>query len=102
MIVVRNIFRVKFGQSKEITALWKQATAMIAKALPEGAGGSRLLTDLAGPDFYTLVLETTHRSLSEWEEFGKRVRQLPEWNSNYAKIAALTDSGRREILTVID
>lgn len=29
MVVVRDIFRLKFGQSKEPMALWKEAVALL-------------------------------------------------------------------------
>ena len=44
MIVVRDIFRLKFGQSKEATALWKEAAASL-RTSGHGAVNVRLLTD---------------------------------------------------------
>jgi len=100
MIVVRDIFRVKFGKAKEATALWKQAIASL-KASGYGKGGVRLLTDLAGPAYYTLVLESTYESLGAWEEAGKAVKNNQQWQGIYQQIVELTEEGRREILSVI-
>jgi len=47
MIVVRNVFRVKFGQSKEAVALWKESFTL-AKKIGFPAKSSRVLTDLVG------------------------------------------------------
>ena len=85
----------------QATKDWKQAIAIIQK-LGYGRGGVRLLTDLAGPAYYTLVLESTYDSLVQWEEAGRAVRGHAEWNGVYQKIAALSEDGRREILTVIE
>lgn len=58
MILVRNVFRLKFCQAREAIAAWKEGTA-IAERSGVGGGRYRLLTDLAGPDFYPLVMEGT-------------------------------------------
>jgi len=78
MIVVRNLFRAKFGQAKEVTALFKQLIA-ISQTVGFEAGKIRLLTDLAGEPFYTFVLETTHDSLAHWEKSSQSVRGNAEW-----------------------
>ena len=99
MFVVRDIFQVKFGQSKEATALWKQGVAQIAS---KAKGGARLLTDVAGAPYYTIILESTWDSLGQWEQATKGVRADPEWQKWYQKVVALTESGRREILSIIE
>ena len=58
MILVRNVFRLKFGKTKEAVALMKEGLAIQKRA---GAPYTyRILTDLTGP-FYTMVLELTCR-----------------------------------------
>ena len=100
MIVVRDIFRLRFGQSKEATALWKQALVTLKAAAPDGS--FRLLTDLAGVPYYTIVLEGTYPSLSAWEAMHKSAGSVAEWKTLYAKIIPLTEDGRREILSVVE
>ena len=101
MIVVRDIFQLKFGQSKEATAHWKQGLTVISKS-SFGAGTVRLLTDMAGLPYYTLILESTFSSAAQWEEASKSLRADPQWRDWYAKVPAFTESGRREILATID
>ena len=58
MIVIRNVFRLKFGKAREAVALFKEGLAIQKRV---GAGlefSTRLLTDVSGP-FYTVVLEIT-------------------------------------------
>jgi hypothetical protein len=100
MIVVRDIFRLKFGQSKEPVALWKEAVASL-RTSGYGAVNVRLLTDMAGPDFYTVVLESTFNSTADWEKAHLAARDNAQWKALYAKIIPFTESGRREILSVI-
>jgi hypothetical protein len=66
MIVVRNVFRIKFGQAREAVAAWKEGIG-VAERAGLARGTTRLLTDVAGPDFYTLVVETTYDSMAEME-----------------------------------
>ena len=58
MIIVRDVFRLKFGKAREAQALIEES-----KKLPVqfGTDGRRVLTDLVGPS-YTLVLETNPRT----------------------------------------
>ncbi len=101
MILVRDIFQLKFGHSGAAVDLWKQAIA-INRKLGYGNVTSRLLTDFAGGSYYTLVLETTFDSLAQFEKIFKDVLANAEWRAVYAKIIPLTESGRREILRVLE
>jgi hypothetical protein len=99
MIVVRNVFRLKFGKSKEAIQLWKEGLAL-AKRLQFPAKSSRVLTDLVG-QFYTVVFENTFESLGEFERAAKDTMPNPEWQSWYAKVAAITESGYREVFNIV-
>jgi hypothetical protein len=101
MILVRNVFRLKFGQAREAVAAWKEGMA-IAERSGVGAGRYRLLTDLVGPDFYTLVLEGTYGSLAEFEQSAQALMAVPEWRAWYPRVTALSEGGYREILNVVD
>ena len=54
MIVIRNVFQLKFGKAREALAVMKEGVA-IQKRLAADVS-ARLLTDVTGPH-YTLVLE---------------------------------------------
>jgi hypothetical protein len=100
MIVVRDIFQLQFGKARQATELWKQAMEVLGRA-GFGGTGFRLLTDLAGPPYYTLVLESTWPSLAQWEAASKKGRTDPQWKALYARICELTESGRREVLALV-
>lgn len=99
MIVVRNVFRLKFGKTKEAVALLKEGIAIQKRAGLEM--NQRILTDLVGP-FYTVVLELTSPSLGAHEANMPKVMGNKEWQSNYQKFAALVESGYREVFTVAE
>ena len=98
MIVVRDIFQLKFGRMKEAKDLWKEGLKRVS-----GQGGSRprLLTDLTGP-YYTLVLESTYKDLTDYEASMKRDMSSPDMGAWYQKFTPLVDSGRREIFTIVE
>jgi hypothetical protein len=100
MIVVRDIFRLKFGQSKDAVNLWKQAMTLLTSC-GIAVRGARLLTDLAGPAFYTVILESTYDSLSDWEKAHEAAKGNAAWREVYSKILPLTESGHREVLSVL-
>ena len=54
MIVIRNVFHLKFGKAREALAVMKDGMAIQKRLAPEGS--PRLLTDLTGRH-YRLVLK---------------------------------------------
>jgi hypothetical protein len=99
MIVVRNVFRLKFGKSKEAVALLKEGIAMQRRAGVEMK--QRLMTDLVGT-FYTLVLELTVSNMAELEANMPKAMGDKDWQANYQKFSALVESGYSEIFTLVE
>ena len=100
MILVRNVFQVKFGQAREALALWKEGAALGAKLGGGAMARSRILTDVSGVPFYTLVFETEHESLAAYESAARELMANPEWHAWYAKVSPLLAGGHREVLTI--
>ena len=99
MVVIRNVFRLKFGRAKEAVALVKEAVAIQKRA---GAGfTARVLTDVTGP-FYTVVLELSVPSVSAWESEAPKFMADKDFQANYQKMVPLVESGHREIFTIVD
>ncbi len=99
MIVVRNVFRLKFGKAREALAIMKEGVAIQKRSgfdVP-----TRLLTDLTG-SFYTLVLEFALPNLSELETSSPRIMGSKEWQANYQKLTPLVESGYREVFSVVE
>jgi hypothetical protein len=99
MIVIRNVFRLKFGKTREAVALLKEAVEIQKRA---GATfQARILTDLTGP-FYTVALELTAPSISAFESEAPRVMGDKDFQANYQKLTPLVESGYREIFTIVE
>ncbi len=99
MIVVRNVFRLKFGKAKEAVALLKEGVAIQKRAGVDIS--QRILTDLTGP-YYTLVLEFTLPDMGAWQASSSKVMGDKNWQATYAKFSELVDSGSRELFTVVE
>ncbi|MGE5457613.1 MAG: hypothetical protein ACM3RX_04600 [Methanococcaceae archaeon] len=98
MIVVRDVFRLKFGKAKEAIALWRQGQEILKKVehTPE-----RVLTDFVGT-YYTLVLESTFNNIAEFEESLPKVFANEQYQQWYQKFVPLAESGYREILRIVE
>ena len=98
MILVRDIFRLKFGKAKDAKVLMQEAKKLMP---PEMAGGSRILFDLVGPS-YTMVWELTYKNLAAWEtEMASGMNQTA-WREWYQRFIPLIESSHREIFTVVE
>jgi hypothetical protein len=98
MILVRDIFQIKYGRMKEAKAAWKE---MMPAGSPPSKQHPRLLTDLTGP-YYTLVFENTYESLTDYEKVSRQEMSSPGMAAAYQKFVPLVDSGRREIFTIVE
>jgi hypothetical protein len=101
MVIIRNVFRLKFGKAREAVALFKEAVAIQKRVGPGTNFSSRLLTDVTGP-FYTVVFEVTVPNLAAFEGEAPRLMGDKDWQANYQKIGALVDSGYREVFSLVE
>ena len=97
MIVVRDIFRLKFGKAREFKAAMAEGRKFLQPALGQDM---RVLADLVA-DSYTFVLESTHESLSAWEASMASATN-DEWRAWYQTVIPLVEEGRREIFTIVE
>ena len=101
MILVRNVFQLKFGKAREAVALIKEGVDIQRRALAGVEFSTRVLTDVTGP-FYTLVLELTVPNLASFETHAPRLFGDKDWQANYQKMAPLVESGHREVFTIVE
>ena len=97
MILVRNVFQLKFGKAREATALIKENEALIKK---HGGAPTRFLTDLTGP-FYTLIMEITYASLTDMEKQQTEIMSSKEFSEWYQRFIPLVESGHREMFNIV-
>ena len=100
MIVVRNVFQLKFGKARDAIALWKEGRE-IARRVGGETSPPRAMTDLVGK-FYTLVIENQYPSVGGMEREAEQMRGKDEWEAWYRKFTGIVESGYREIFTVLE
>ncbi|MBI4541540.1 MAG: NIPSNAP family protein [Gemmatimonadetes bacterium] len=98
MILVRNVFQLKFGKARDALALWPEFRALVGKA---GYGPTRALTDLTGPA-YTFVFESSFDSLAAWESSLAMTFASDEWRAWYQRFSPLVESSHREIYRIVE
>jgi hypothetical protein len=98
MILVRDVFRLRFGKAREAVALWQEGLEFLRGG--SAVRDTRLLTDLVGP-YYTLVLETTYDSLTDLDREFQQVSGNEAWRAWYQRFVPLVESGHREMFTIV-
>jgi hypothetical protein len=101
MIVIRNVFQLKFGKAREAIALLKEGLVIQKRAATGVELSTRLLTDVTGP-FYTVVLELTLPNLATLESFAPQLFGDKDWQAHYQKLTPLVESGHREVFTIVE
>ncbi|PWB73789.1 hypothetical protein C3F09_04820 [candidate division GN15 bacterium] len=97
MILVRDIFQLKFGAMKPALDLWKEGQSFMRT---NGNPPVRMLTDLSG-EYYTLVMESTFPNLTDFERERSSTTMPDGWRDWYQQFSNLVQSGRREIFTIV-
>ncbi len=98
MIIVRDVFQLKFGKAKDVKSLMEESKKMMS---PEKAKSTRVLFDLVGPA-YTMVLESGYSGLTDFENSMKDHFNKPEWTEWYKKFIPNIEKSYREIFTVLE
>jgi hypothetical protein len=99
MILVRDLFRCKPGQAREVAERFRRAFAALA-AHGEPAR-FRLLVDVVA-SYWTVVLETEVSDLSEFERHMSGWAAVPEVATIMKGYMDLIEGGHREIFRILD
>ena len=95
MILVRQVFQVKFGQMDEVLA----GIRAVAESSQGSSNVSRVLTDISGNNF-TLVFESVAESLDAYWEGLQAVFEDAEAAAQLAPIMGHIESGHREFYNI--
>ena len=101
MYVVREIFHCKPGKVRPLVEkLQAMAAAMEKAGAGTGAGGPRVLTDVSGPPYWTVISELEVESLAAYFEMDEEAMAEAGAAEIMAGYHELVDHGRREILKI--
>ena len=100
MVIVRNVFTVKFGKARDAMEAYKEVVG-IARQATGNSVPIRILTDVTGQN-YTIVSELTFENLAAFEATMPKISGDPRWQAAYQKFTPNVDAGQREIFRVVD
>lgn len=100
MIVVLNVYRLKFEKAEQALAIWREGLAVSGLASGDDVE-IRLLTDSLGT-YFTLMIEVTAESLGAYEKWTREVLGDHDYGAWYRKFLNLTVGQYREIYHVVD
>jgi hypothetical protein len=96
MFVIRNVFRCRPGQAKNVIDKFKAAMPIMSEIAK-----SRILVDQVA-SFWTVVIETETEDLSSFERLQQERGQRQEVQEAMSGYMDLVDSGYREIFRVVE
>ncbi|HJU90183.1 MAG TPA: hypothetical protein VJ672_12360 [Gemmatimonadaceae bacterium] len=97
MLLIRDVFHCKPGK---VRPLVEKFVAMKKLGETKGLSNMRVLTDLSGERFWTLVSEFEVPSLEAFMAMGQDPEEMKEFEAIMKGYHDLVESGRREIYTV--
>jgi hypothetical protein len=98
MILVRDVFYLKFGKAKDAKSLMSEFSQIMKEYTSDS---SRFLTDFTG-ESYRLIFEATFADLGTYEKTIKESFAKDVWREWYNKFIPLVNRSEREILNVIE
>lgn len=98
MIIVRDIFYLKFGKAKDAKSLLGEFNSLTKKY---DTTPRRFLTDFTGQS-YRLIMESSFADLTTFESTLRSHFGRDEWRQWYEKFIPLVNSSEREILNVVE
>lgn len=96
MIIVRGIFRAKYGKGDELVQLIKESNNIWPNE-----PSHRLMTDLSG-QFFTVVTEAEYESLSAWEADIQKYFNDERFAAWFERMVQLVESGSREFFYLVE
>ena len=99
MYLVRDIFRCRPGQAKEIAERFRRVFAVLRERGEPGAG--RVLVDFVA-SYWTIVIESEVADLGEFERHMKVWGEIPEIAAIMKGYLDLVEGGHREIFRIVE
>jgi hypothetical protein len=97
MIMVREVLNCRPGKVRELVEKFKALGAAMEEM---GVEPFRLFTDVAAEQFWTLVLQSEHETLDDFNAVESRIMSDDRAKAALAGYHDLVVSGRREIYKV--
>jgi len=97
MILIRNIYQLKFGRIDQAVSLFQRMPEVAGQA---GApAGQHAMTDISGP-MYTFVSEMMAPSLAHWEQARTEFYDRPGFEAWFREFQQVVQLGQQDFFTV--
>ena len=97
MLLIREVYHCKPGKVRPLLEKFK---AMAKLGEEKGWGKPRLLTDLAGERYWTLVMEFEVESMEAWMKMGESEDDMKEFEQIMKDYHDYVQNGHREIYNI--
>jgi hypothetical protein len=97
MYVIREVMHCKPGKVRQMVEKFSAISAALAEL---GHQPLRLLTDVTGEPFWTVVAEVTIEKIDDFFAIEQQLMSNPALRATMADYHDLVDNGRREIYRV--
>ncbi len=94
MFVARDVFHCKPGHAKDLVTMFKKAAPLMKEL---GAGDMRIMTDVSGQRYWTVVIEQDVESLDGMSEQSRNTMSDPRIASILAGYHEHVVGGGREL-----
>ncbi len=98
MVIVRDVFQLKFGMARDAIAAMKEIAPVIKSSM---STPTTVSVDLTG-QAYRMVLETQYPNLASYETEMAKGMSDPAWKGWYEKFKPLCESSYREMWKSIE
>jgi len=93
--LIRNVMYCKPGQVKPVVEIFSQLSKIMVKLGHKSP--MRIMTDVSGERYWTMVVEHEASSIEEFEDFTQKVMTDPKAQKAMKNYHEYVESGRREI-----
>jgi len=97
MFVVRDVMYCKPGKARPMVQKFLAISKLSEKL---GMGTMRVMTDVSGERYWTVVSEIEVETLEAWTEMSNKSQEVKELKELMKGYHDLVDHGRREIYTL--
>ena len=98
MYLIRNIMYCKPGQVKPLVETFSKLSKIMTKLGYKPP--MRIMTDVSGERYWTMVAEHEASSIEEFEDFSQKVMSDPATRKVMKSYHEYVESGRREIFKI--
>ena len=98
MFIIRNVMHCKPGKAKEMVTRFHD----FQKAVNQMGGDlkSRVMTDVSGERFWTVISEIEVKSIEDHGKMREKIMSDPNYNKTLGQYHDIVESGRREIYKI--